>query len=96
MLVSELFDNDGWVIALVADYAGDLIIPKVDVKVYYWLLIRVYGLSCLHQGCAAWGLRRVLVACTEVMHCRSDKGMCLQVISEGEAALNSDGEKCRL
>ena len=39
LVISELFDNDGWVIALVADNAGDLIIPKVDVKVYYWLLI---------------------------------------------------------
>jgi hypothetical protein len=39
VLVSELFDDDGWVIAVVADYAGDLIVPKVDVKVDYWFLI---------------------------------------------------------
>ena len=96
MLLSEILDYKGWVIPLVADYPGDLIIPKVDVQEDYRLLICVQRLHCLHDGCAAWGARRVLVACTEVMYYRSDYGVCLQVISEGETALNSDGEKCRL
>ena len=95
MLLSEILYYKGWVITLVADYPGDLIIPKVDVKEYYWLLICVYRLCYLHHGCATWGARRVLVACTEVMYYRSLNGLCLQVISEGETALNSDGEKCR-
>ena len=41
MLLSEILDYYGWVIALVADYPGDLIIPKVYVQEYNWLLICV-------------------------------------------------------
>ena len=71
MLLSECLYYDCWVVALVADYAGDLIIPKVYVKEYNRLLICVYWLCSLNHGCVAWGARRVLVACPEVMYYRS-------------------------